>query len=74
MSQPKLDLIFFLVAGLGQLAHTLLQDLLSKFVPEFDEAAFIVVAVLFVMLALVPGFEFGLELVVEFLAHRSGAS
>lgn len=73
MSQPKLVLIFFLVARLGQLAHTLLEHVLAEFAPEFDEAAFIFVAVLLVGLALVPGFEFGLELVVEFTAHGNRA-
>ncbi len=49
--------------------HTLLEYVLAEFAPEFDEAAFIFIAVLLVRLALVPGFEFGLELVVEFMAH-----
>ena len=46
---------------------------MSEFAPEFDEAAFIFVAVLLVRLALVPGFEFGLELIVEFMAHGNRA-
>jgi len=40
-----------------------LQDLLAEFVPEFDKAAFIFVAVLLVLLLAVPGFDFGDELI-----------
>ena len=69
VSQPKLVLIFFFMARLRQLAHALLQDLLAEFVPEFDKAAFIFVAVLLVLLLAVPGFDFGDELIIEFVAH-----
>lgn len=57
------------MARLRQLAHALLQDLLAEFVPQFDEAAFIFVAVLLVLLPGVPGFDFGDESVVELVVH-----